>query len=214
MTASTSFSVLPCFVLLNSVTLLSNKELRPSLSVLSYVYMASQLCHAALSSTLLRLVLLALILSVKIECKTDSYYSPITDPNHHSFVLQSTNQQEQKQSGRGQLSIIATSATGEQTQQREVGKQAELPEVEVEFKPEVYRRRITMAAAAHPAAKAWPDLVGLDAEEAKKKILEEHPNMLVQIVPEGGMMTMDYNLRRVRIHKNKEQKVSQIPKQG
>jgi hypothetical protein len=60
----------------------------------------------------------------------------------------------------------------------------------------------------------WPDLVGRDAEEAKTHILTERPNIVVHIVPENSMMTMDYNMNRVRIFVNKERIVTRCPTVG
>ncbi|KAL3694234.1 hypothetical protein R1sor_007885 [Riccia sorocarpa] len=60
----------------------------------------------------------------------------------------------------------------------------------------------------------WSELVGMKADEAKKKIQEEHPHLQVVVVSQNAMMTMDYNLRRVRIFKDKNEKVAMVPKLG
>eukprot|EP00897_Mesotaenium_endlicherianum_P000176 jgi/Mesen1/10159/ME000076S09669 len=58
----------------------------------------------------------------------------------------------------------------------------------------------------------WPELVGLDGDEAKSIILSEAPEIkVVQIIPEGMMATMDYSRNRVRIWVDKERKVSTPP---
>ncbi|KAG6549044.1 hypothetical protein Mapa_009487 [Marchantia paleacea] len=61
---------------------------------------------------------------------------------------------------------------------------------------------------------SWPHLVGQNAEEAKKKIQEDHPHLQVVILPQDSFMTMDYNLRRVRIFKDANQKVAKVPTLG
>ncbi|KAG0582208.1 hypothetical protein KC19_3G042600 [Ceratodon purpureus] len=60
----------------------------------------------------------------------------------------------------------------------------------------------------------WPDLVGRDAEEAKTIILNERPNLNVQILSSDMMMTMDYNTNRVRLIVNDERKIVKCPTIG
>ncbi|KAL2633475.1 hypothetical protein R1flu_004954 [Riccia fluitans] len=60
----------------------------------------------------------------------------------------------------------------------------------------------------------WSHLVGMNAEEAKKKIQEDHPHLQVVVLRKGAMMTMDYNLHRVRILKDENEKVASVPKLG
>ena len=60
----------------------------------------------------------------------------------------------------------------------------------------------------------WPDLVGRDAEEAKSIILNERPNLNVQILSSDMMMTMEYNTNRVRLIVNDERKVVKCPTIG
>ena len=45
----------------------------------------------------------------------------------------------------------------------------------------------------------WPEVVGLDIEEAKVIILNHDPNISVEYVPEGSMVTMDFREDRVRV---------------
>ncbi len=65
-----------------------------------------------------------------------------------------------------------------------------------------------------PGSRTWPDLVGKDADEAKNIILAESPYLLVQILPEHAMVTMDYNIRRIRLFCNSERKVTKVPGVG
>lgn len=60
----------------------------------------------------------------------------------------------------------------------------------------------------------WPNLVGRDAEEAKTIILNERPNLIVHILPSNMMMTMDYNMNRVRLIVDNERKVVKCPTIG
>ncbi|XP_033112145.1 subtilisin-chymotrypsin inhibitor-2B-like [Anneissia japonica] len=52
------------------------------------------------------------------------------------------------------------------------------------------------------------------AEEAKKFILEESPELQIYILPEDSMMTMDYRTDRVRIFIDENQIVVKPPKVG
>eukprot|EP00741_Cyanophora_paradoxa_P021197 tig00000237_g20458.t1 len=58
----------------------------------------------------------------------------------------------------------------------------------------------------------WPELVGLAVEDAKA-LLEAEGISKVQVVPEGSMVTMDWNEERVRLFAS-EGKVSQVPRRG
>eukprot|EP00250_Pteridium_aquilinum_P035733 c9873_g1_i1 orf=146-469(+) len=62
--------------------------------------------------------------------------------------------------------------------------------------------------------KAWPELVGLSGEEAKSKILAENPDLNVLVVPEDSFMTMDFQLKRVRVFVDSNGQVSRAPKVG
>ncbi|CAL9196785.1 unnamed protein product [Musa hybrid cultivar] len=46
---------------------------------------------------------------------------------------------------------------------------------------------------------AWPEVVGLTAEDAEKRIKDDKPESLVQVVPPNHFVTADYNEGRVRI---------------
>ncbi|XP_009789395.1 subtilisin inhibitor [Nicotiana tabacum] len=66
-----------------------------------------------------------------------------------------------------------------------------------------------------PAGKmSWPELVGMTAEEAEKKIKEEKPELKIHIIPPNSMVTMDYRLERVRIFVDASGKVAQEPQLG
>ncbi|XP_044500921.1 subtilisin inhibitor 1-like [Mangifera indica] len=43
----------------------------------------------------------------------------------------------------------------------------------------------------------WPELVGLAADEAEKKIKEERPAVQIQIVPSNSFVTMDFTQNQV-----------------
>lgn len=61
---------------------------------------------------------------------------------------------------------------------------------------------------------SWPELVGQPAEDAKRAILRDRPNLNVQIVPEDAMVTMDWREDRVRIFVDKNNKVAKEPRTG
>jgi hypothetical protein len=60
----------------------------------------------------------------------------------------------------------------------------------------------------------WPELVGRPGAEAEAIIHEDDASLLVQIIPENSMVTMDYRLDRVRVFVNKEGTVVRAPRVG
>ncbi|XP_044504272.1 subtilisin inhibitor-like [Mangifera indica] len=60
----------------------------------------------------------------------------------------------------------------------------------------------------------WPELVGLTADEAEKKIKEERPAVQVQVVPSNSIVTMDFKQNRVRLYVDSSRKVERAPKIG
>ncbi|MFC8174250.1 serine protease inhibitor [Streptomyces sp. NPDC057242] len=78
-------------------------------------------------------------------------------------------------------------------------------------------------AAALPGARAtdhagertsWPETLGLPKAWAERVILRDRPDLEIVHVPEGAMVTMDYNERRVRIVHNAFGLVTQVPAVG
>ncbi|MFE9566789.1 serine protease inhibitor [Streptomyces sp. NPDC006487] len=59
----------------------------------------------------------------------------------------------------------------------------------------------------------WPELTGKPAEEAREQIGAEFPEIVVHVVPEGSMVTMDFNEQRVRLFV-KDGKVVREPRRG
>ncbi|EES18867.1 hypothetical protein SORBI_3009G009400 [Sorghum bicolor] len=58
----------------------------------------------------------------------------------------------------------------------------------------------TAAAPESGGAKtSWPELVGLNVEEAKKVILKDKPDADIVVLPVGSPVTRDYRPNRVRI---------------
>ncbi|KAL4188733.1 hypothetical protein AMTRI_Chr08g203590 [Amborella trichopoda] len=51
-----------------------------------------------------------------------------------------------------------------------------------------------------PRAKGWPEVVELSVEEAEKKIKADMPMVQLQVVKPDYFVTMDYDLRRVRLY--------------
>lgn len=62
----------------------------------------------------------------------------------------------------------------------------------------------------------WPELslVGMTGEEAQNAIRAVDDTLVVHIVPEGSMVTMDYRLDRVRIYVDENARVVRQPKRG
>jgi len=46
---------------------------------------------------------------------------------------------------------------------------------------------------------AWPELVGKTGEEAMAAIKADRPELQVECMEDGGMMTMDFRTDRVRV---------------
>jgi len=61
---------------------------------------------------------------------------------------------------------------------------------------------------------SWPELVGKTSAEAKKAIQASRPDIKVQTIPMGSMMTMDFRTDRVRIFVDSTGLVSRPPKFG
>lgn len=59
----------------------------------------------------------------------------------------------------------------------------------------------------------WPELLGRPVEEAREQISAEFPEITVHVVPEGSMVTMDFNEQRVRLFV-KDGKVVREPRRG
>ncbi|XP_015583198.1 subtilisin inhibitor CLSI-I [Ricinus communis] len=65
-----------------------------------------------------------------------------------------------------------------------------------------------------PARKTWPDLVGVMAEEAERKIKEDMPGVEVQVVQPNCFITMDFREGRVRLFIDSSGKVARPPRIG
>ncbi|MFE3864484.1 serine protease inhibitor [Streptomyces goshikiensis] len=64
------------------------------------------------------------------------------------------------------------------------------------------------------AAKSeWPELMGKPAAQARQQIGAEFPEITVHVLPEGSMVTMDFNEQRVRLFA-KDGKVVREPRRG
>lgn len=61
---------------------------------------------------------------------------------------------------------------------------------------------------------SWPELVGMKAEDAEKKIKEEMPGATVHVIPHDSMVTFDYVTSRVRIFVDLSQNVVREPRIG
>ncbi|KAL0451123.1 UNVERIFIED_CONTAM: Subtilisin inhibitor 1 [Sesamum latifolium] len=74
-----------------------------------------------------------------------------------------------------------------------------------------------LSSAPHEAAgkSRWPEVVGLTAEEAERKIKEEMPaGTHIYVLPSDSFVTMDFRTDRVRIFTDSYGKVSTPPRIG
>ncbi|KAJ1262497.1 hypothetical protein BS78_09G112600 [Paspalum vaginatum] len=62
--------------------------------------------------------------------------------------------------------------------------------------------------------KSWPEVEGLPAEVAKQKILADRPDVQVLVLPQGSVVTADFNSKRVRVFVNPAGNVAEVPKIG
>ncbi|XP_061360411.1 subtilisin inhibitor 1-like isoform X3 [Gastrolobium bilobum] len=58
----------------------------------------------------------------------------------------------------------------------------------------------------NPTKTSWPELVGVTAEEAEKKIKEEMAGVEIQVVFPGYSVTFDYKIQRVRLYVDESKK--------
>ncbi|KAM7526374.1 hypothetical protein LguiA_016276 [Lonicera macranthoides] len=71
-----------------------------------------------------------------------------------------------------------------------------------------------LGGGSNEGPKTWPEVVGMAAEEAEKKIKEEMPRALIKIIPQDHFVTMDYRTDRVRIFVDPSGKVARPPSIG
>ncbi|XP_020600240.1 subtilisin inhibitor-like [Phalaenopsis equestris] len=64
------------------------------------------------------------------------------------------------------------------------------------------------------ALTSWPDVVGLPAEEAERRIKEDNPKLRLQVVGPDGCVTADFVTDRVWIFVDSEGKVIRTPTIG
>nr|KAJ0204737.1 hypothetical protein LSAT_V11C500285340 [Lactuca sativa] len=60
----------------------------------------------------------------------------------------------------------------------------------------------------------WPELVGMKAEDAEKKIKEEMSGAMVHVVPQDTFLTMEFRSNRVRLFVDSSQNVVRAPRIG
>lgn len=63
----------------------------------------------------------------------------------------------------------------------------------------------------NPTKTSWPELVGVTAEEAEKKVKEEVTGIEIQVVPPGNFVTADFRTNRVRLYVDEANKVIRTP---
>ncbi|KAI3788582.1 hypothetical protein L2E82_01353 [Cichorium intybus] len=60
----------------------------------------------------------------------------------------------------------------------------------------------------------WPELVGMKAEDATKKIKEEMLGAMIHVVPQDSFLTMEFRSNRVRLFVDSSQNVVRAPRIG
>ncbi|KAF5821124.1 putative proteinase inhibitor I13, potato inhibitor I [Helianthus annuus] len=60
----------------------------------------------------------------------------------------------------------------------------------------------------------WPELMGMKAEDAEKKIKEEMPRATIHVIPHDSFVTMDFVATRVRLFVDSSQNVVKEPRLG
>ncbi|RHN80084.1 putative proteinase inhibitor I13, potato inhibitor I [Medicago truncatula] len=60
----------------------------------------------------------------------------------------------------------------------------------------------------------WPEVVGMDGDEAVEKIERENHRVNAIVVPEGSLVPMNFKCTRVWVWVDKEGKVFRVPKIG
>jgi len=66
----------------------------------------------------------------------------------------------------------------------------------------------------NPTKTSWPELVGVTAEEAERKIKEEISGVEIQVVPPDSFVTADFRFKRVRLYVDESNKVIRTPTIG
>ncbi|XP_061357485.1 subtilisin inhibitor CLSI-I-like [Gastrolobium bilobum] len=66
----------------------------------------------------------------------------------------------------------------------------------------------------NPTKTSWPELVGVTAEEAEKKIKEEMAGVEIRVVLPNYGVTCDYKTQRVRLYVDESKKVIETPMIG
>ncbi|CAD8106209.1 unnamed protein product [Paramecium sonneborni] len=61
---------------------------------------------------------------------------------------------------------------------------------------------------------SWPECVGKSIQQAIQIIKKDQPNLIISVLPEGSIVTMDYRIDRVRIFHNQKGQVIQVPHIG
>ena len=60
----------------------------------------------------------------------------------------------------------------------------------------------------------WAQMVGMPGKQAVAQLEQENPNMTIQLVPFGSMVTMDYREDRIRVFVDEQGNVSKPPRVG
>ena len=72
----------------------------------------------------------------------------------------------------------------------------------------------SLSSSENVTRSSWPELVGMDAENASAWMKENHPEYNVYVINYGEYVTADYDTKRVRIYKAPNGTVFKVPKIG
>ena len=76
------------------------------------------------------------------------------------------------------------------------------------------RSETSLSNSENVTRSSWPELVGMDAENASAWIKERYPEYTVYVVDYDDYVTTDYDTKRVRIYKASNGTVVVVPKIG
>ncbi|RWR76701.1 subtilisin inhibitor CLSI-I-like protein [Cinnamomum micranthum f. kanehirae] len=114
--------------------------------------------------------------------------------------------------------LIFSLVMAEEDQRKEIPQEQSLPSIEqqnlVSDGVDATIDKNSLGLNLPAARRQWPDVVGMSVEEAEKRIKEDMPMAIFHVILPDCSVTMDYNLRRVRLYVDSSGKVVRPPKTG
>ncbi|CAD8195365.1 unnamed protein product [Paramecium pentaurelia] len=80
--------------------------------------------------------------------------------------------------------------------------------------PKIKKIKLNYKQFGNNQKSSWPECFGKTVQQAILIIKKDGPNLLIQVLPEGSIVTMDYRRDRVRIFHNSQGIVIQVPSIG